>query len=475
MTMADDKKQTRREAWDELRRMTDGTGMWRSVCVNAVDIDIPTVSNAPADALYMAVQRSVVGFAAAIDPNTKPTDEAARNAFAVELEQTGPRGRQLAADLGAKAPDWPWLKSRKGQLRAATIIADACWKDHVKPALLALPRRDREARRATTPYLSRDAGLLFVAVARPGNVVAPDGRHEQQLALWDPETRTRIAPIIEPHAMGPAIEGLIERMPDVLCKRLAHETIRELSFRAAEQSFIQAIDWHACHYRGRAGMWQAMNKPGQCKGDALEDVLRIGSALDVGNIIGGIGSGLWTWQEAGATNNRRLVIRVGDILAPYQEDLAATQSGRSHHKVWLPRQAPPLVGRRADYGAQFNYQWAIFCHFSQNPYELDADGTFEFLPETQRELASLAGLPSTMRSRVLDAYIEGAGAAGPIFQKAKGGRYKLSPAYQGISDNIRRSRNLGMGRRRAAKAKNQVLAKLAANIARAEKREDQTQ
>ncbi len=376
--------------------------------------------------------------------------------------------RFVTDDDGDEHLDPKTQRDHEGAPPVLQTLAVVLWHDKVRPRLEAERRRASD----TAPYLSRSGAAFIVAVQRPGNEVAPLANDSAgQLALFPPADRRprhALAPII----VTPEVEDLIARLPDALSEVLAHRTIRELAGTTAQQFFDRDVDWRVARYSGMRALWQSMGAAGREDGAKLAAILNIGAALDVGEIIGGRGRGLWTWEERGSTRDRALTVTVGNILAPYQVDLRRLEHGRSRHKVWLPRQAPPLVGKRSTYGAQFNHQWALFWHFSQNPGEIDADGAFVLVPMAQSRLADMAGLPKAMIAKVLDAYLTGQGDALPILVKRDRGRYGFARAYQSIADRLLRRRNLSVAGSRSAAKEQERLEKLAARTGAADRQEE---
>ena len=370
------------------------------------------------------------------------------------LEQLGPKGKRLAAELQKVAPSqeeatWgPWLPPPEGgnPARHAWLVV-ALWED------IVLPRLEQAARKP--PALVRLANSTVTHLLSGPKVRVEGGQIALDLGL------SRPCVIRAELAASPLVARGIELFQSIH----AHRVIRGLAFAAHERALAGELDPRVLTYEGGfSALAEACGIEGDHGVRKVRELLEAFAALDLSLPGGDSARGLLTFVYGKARRNRKAYLKIvaGLLLLPdYVHELqrvagTASVAVRREQDLIPLLPVPPVLGRANDAGSQATLQLLVVTHLRDHAPDLAEGRGAPLPPDTWARLAAESHVPRSLVSRLLPHWQEDHKDGPAVLKQVDRDRYTLGDAHAAartfLEDGGRRSLDSSeAGRRSAAK------------------------
>jgi hypothetical protein len=372
----------------------------------------------------------------------QPLDEA----LAALVEQCGPAGRKLAAEIRAstKTPEERAARWRPmaDPLRVPRILARTLWSDVVRPQLQRLD--------STHAALARVVHVDVVGLLRPGlsirddYVVDADGRQRMMFT----QSQALDVPTVE---MG-AIPRLLRRGLELFGSIQTHRMLRHVVVEGHRQAITGEADPRVLRYLGG---WSAL--AAQANVTEADDARAIVVALAhaAHELTDGTHGNLLSYSaRRGAPGRPGLVSLVlGDMLLPHfvhSLDPSKARTPTENRRLVPIVDFAGFVGRNNDHAAQATLQMMFMARLRDAAPELAEAGAVRITDAEFAALAHEAGLTPALLPKVIDRWTRDGGDA-PAFMVKTGDRYTLAPHFAPALAFLEAAGHMSLERSKAGK------------------------
>jgi len=359
------------------------------------------------------------------------------------------RGEQSLLDVDAETPDiwrnWFEPKGQPTSVRFVRLLARVLWRNKVAERLAA----ERQPA-LSLAVLDKTKAALWTKGRRidnhDGNAVARDAKGNVVAFVRRTvvaEVPTDLAKRLDATLGFVGHRGFLWVVHEGhrIAADLAAESVKEATPKITIAGGFRELA-RRCGFKG--------NKAPDNMRKALEAAQHLHIKLPHGEIAGLL---TFTVRRAAPGRPEELTIVPSPALMPeYVKTLPKTRA-TSYARALTPitLTLPPLVGSTNSHGAQARLQTFVLAEFRAHASPFAETGSLEIQPTRWNALCDEAGLPSTMRGRVLKAWTTRTRA---MLARVSRDRYTLTDRFGAERDHIQRAGRKELEGRRAGRKSN---------------------
>lgn len=356
------------------------------------------------------------------------------------VEQIGPEGRRLAANVRGKplsqeeADTWaPWLPpDASGTALRHSWLVQVLWDDLVRPQL------ERAARNPLALVRPVFASPVFTPHIRPNIRETPDGQRVLP-GLVEGGLDCRIIPQTDARLLNRIMAGL-----DKLGTLTGHRVLR-WEIETGHRQFLDGLTRPGVDFRKievEGGYSAIAEMIGVTSGNDVKAIREIIAAQDAtifdfpwAHMGAGHDGRLLIREEIGAARGRksRVNLILGTMLVPgYASDIKTPYVSAASRKLVPVTGLPPLVGSPEKHGPQVSLSMLLMLYLRDRAAELHEQGMVRLRPVDLQGMARQVGLTddpgflADLWRRWQGEDVKGSDPSAPAFVQVDGEHFTLS-------------------------------------------------